>query len=105
MENQIIISLPNLINSQIRQKDKDETLALCKSLLIFSYQNELLKKNIYDKGIFIDDIEIFENDLTDKGKLTFEKLVDKWLAYTDRTQKYDNVSMLEKWLNQLNNQK
>ena len=61
-------------------------------------------KNPFDeKGDLNIDTVIKESDLTDLGKQLFDDLADKWFAYTDRTQKYDNITMLEKYFNNLNN--
>ena len=55
----------------------------------------LAEKNPFDeKGDLNIDTVIKESNLTDLGKQLFDDLADKWFAYTDRTQKYDNITML-----------
>lgn len=39
--------------------------------------------------------------ITENGKVIFEILLNKWLTYTDRTQKYDDILKLEKLFEKL----
>ena len=73
MKDTVLLNVKLLAEAYIRQIDKDNTL-----------------------------IVIRESDLTEIGKQIFDDLVDKWLTYTDRTQKYNNIAMLEKYFNKLN---
>lgn len=67
--------------------------------LRFCYEKELLKLNPIDKNNRILYMNYAKKDLTDKGKIVFNNLIYKWLSYTDRTNKIDNIKMLEKYYN------
>ncbi len=104
MKDIVLLNVRRLAEAYIRQVDKDNTLIACSNLLQLSYKKGLLHKNPFDeKGDLNIDTVIKESDLTDLGKQLFDDLADKWFAYTDRTQKYDNITMLEKYFNNLNN--
>ena len=79
MKDIVLLNVRRLAEAYIRQVDKDNTLIACRNLLQLSYKKGLLHKN------------------------PFDDLADKWFTYTDRTQKYDNITMLEKYFNNLNN--
>ena len=104
MKDIVLLNVRRLAEAYIRQVDKDNTLIACRNLLQLSYNNGLLHKNPFDEqGDLNIDTVIKESDLTDLGKQLFDDLAYKWFAYTDRTQKYDNITMLEKYFNNLNN--
>jgi len=65
--------------------------------LRFCYEKKLLNLNPIDKNNRILYMNYTNKDLTDKGKIIFNELRDKWLTYTDRTNKIDNIKMLEKY--------
>ena len=48
-------------------------------------------------GALHKNFEVYERHLTEKGRMYFNDLMFYWLAYTDRTNKIDNVKILEKW--------
>ena len=103
MKDTVLLNAKLLAEAYIRQIDKDNTLIVCSNLLQFSYEKGLLLKSPFDEqgNLKIETI-IRESDLTEIGKQIFDDLVDKWLTYTDRTQKYNNIAMLEKYFNKLN---
>ena len=103
MKDTVLLNAKLLAEAYIRQIDKDNTLIVCSNLLQFSYEKGLLLKSHFDEqgNLKIETI-IRESDLTEIGKQIFDDLVDKWLTYTDRTQKYNNIAMLEKYFNKLN---
>lgn len=102
MKDIILLNTKMLIAAYIRQVDKDNILLACKNLLLFSYEKKLLLKSPFDeRGDLNIDTVIKESDLTDLGKQLFDDLADQWFTYTDRTQKYDNVAILEKYFNKL----
>ena len=104
MKDIVLLNVRMLVDAYIRQADKSNTLIACRNLLQLSYNNGLLHNNPFDEqGDLNIDTVIKESDLTDLGKQLFDDLADKWFAYTDRTQKYDNITMLEKYFNNLNN--
>ena len=104
MKNIVLLNVRRLAEVYIRQVDKDNTLIACRNLLQLSYKKGLLHKNPFDEeGNLNIDTVIKESDLTNLGKRLFDDLADKWFAYTDRTQKYDNITILEKYFNNLNN--
>jgi len=93
-----LLNVTFLMDADIRQADKNKTKIVCENLLKFSFEKSLLLDNPYDEnGNFKTDFIVRESILTEKGKQIFENICDKWLNYTDRTQKYDNIIMLEKW--------
>ena len=103
MKDTVLLNVKLLAEAYIRQIDKDNTLIVCSNLLQFSYEKGLLLRSPFDEqgNLKIETI-IRESDLTEIGKQIFDDLVDKWLTYTDRTQKYNNIAMLEKYFNKLN---
>ncbi|WP_195360780.1 hypothetical protein [Phocaeicola massiliensis] len=106
MEDQILLDVNMLLRSQIRQKDKDNTIILCQNLLSFSYKKGLLCYNPLDnEGNLIMPTIVRESSLTEIGKSIFDKLLFKWLSYTDNESgnidRKNNVKMLEKYYNQL----
>ena len=103
MKDTVLLNVKLLAEAYIRQIDKDNTLIVCSNLLQFSYEKGLLLKSPFDEqGKLKIETIIKESDLTEMGKQIFDDLVDKWLTYTDRTQKYNNIAMLEKYFNKLN---
>lgn len=103
MKDTVLLNVKLLAEAYIRQIDKDNTLIVCSNLLQFSYEKGLLLKSPFDEqGKLKIETIIRESDLTEIGKQIFDDLVDKWLTYTDRTQKYNNIAMLEKYFNKLN---
>lgn len=103
MKDTVLLNVKTLMGAYIRQIDKDNILISCRNLLRFSYEKGLLQKNPFDEqGNLKIEVVIRESDLTDLGKRLFDDLTDKWFAYTDRTQKYDNIIILEKYFNKLN---
>ena len=104
MKDIVLLNVRRLAEAYIRQVDKDNTLIACRNLLQLSYKKGLLHENPFDEeGNLNIDTVIKESDLTNLGKRLFDDLADKWFAYTDRTQKYDNITILEKYFNNLNN--
>lgn len=94
----LYLSVPAMMNAQVRQVDKNQTKEICAVLLSFSYEKGLLKDNPFDAdGELRRNCEIYERHLTEQGKIYFNDLMFDWLTYTDRTNKIDNVKMLEKW--------
>lgn len=65
--------------------------------LRFCYEKKLLTLNPIDKNNRILYMKYTNRDLTDKGKIIFNDLMHKWFNYTDRTNKIDNIKMLEKY--------
>ena len=65
--------------------------------LRFCYEKGLLKLNPLDKKNRILYMNYTNNDLTEKGTKIFNNLEFSWLAYTDKTNKIDNIKMLEKY--------
>lgn len=101
MSDTVLLNVKMLVESNVRQADKDDTVVLCHNLLYFSYEKGLLLKNPFQEEKLDIETIIKESDLTEKGKQIFDDLAEKWFAYTDRTNKIDNVSMLEKWFSKM----
>lgn len=106
MNDQVLLDVYMLLRSQIRQRDKDNTIVICQNLLNFTYKKGLLRDNPSDnEGNLIMPSIIRESSLTEAGKHIFDDLMFKWLAYTDnesgKIDRKNNIKMLEKYYNQL----
>ena len=106
MNDQVLLDVDMLLRSQIRQKDKDNTIVICQNLLNFAYEKGLLRDNPSDnEGNLIMPSIIRESSLTEVGKTIFVELMFKWMAYTDnesgKIDRKNNIKMLEKYYNQL----
>ena len=67
-----------------------------------SLKKSLIDGDFFDEnGNLKEDAKVYESNLTEKGKKMFWDFMMKWLKYTDRTQKYDNIEMLEKYYSQI----
>lgn len=98
----LYLSVPDMVASQLRQADKEQMKAICTALLTFGYEKGLLTENPLDwDGTLCRNVVIYERHLTQRGRLYFNDLTNRWLAYTDRTNKIDNVKMLEKWYSKM----
>ena len=94
----LYLSVPDMISTQIRQADKERMIKVCTVLLSFSFEKGFLKENPVDSnGELRRNYEVFERHLTENGRLYFNDLMFDWLAYTDRTNKIDNVKIMGKW--------
>lgn len=99
---QLYLSVPAMVASQIRHADKEHMKTVCAAVLRFGFERGLLKDNPFDQGGRLRcSVDIYERNLTDHGKLYFNDLIYKWLEYTDRTNKIDNVKMLDKWYDKM----
>jgi hypothetical protein len=99
----LLLDVKSLVNAQLREIDKNNTKNICKQFLMFVFNKGLLKKNPFDiKGEFITiDFQVKESDLVKIEPKVFYNLLLKWLAYTDKTNKVDNVAMLDKWYSKM----
>ena len=90
-----------MINCQLRQSDKMNTMVICYTVLKFCYEKKIIKNNpLDDDGNLRLDFTVKHSDLsdnTDEGEKKFYDFIQKWFGYTDRSHKYDNVKILEKW--------
>jgi hypothetical protein len=103
MNDTVLVNVKILVNANLRQFDKNNTTIACSNLLRFAFDKGLLIRSPFsEKGDLSIDTIIRESDLTEKGKVIFDDLADKWFSYTDRTSKFDNISILEKWYNKIN---
>ena len=95
MNDQVLLDVDMLLRSQIRQKDKDNTIVICQNLLNFAYEKGLLRDNPSDN----------EGNLIKPSIIRESSLMFKWLAYTDnesgKIDRKNNIKMLEKYYNQL----
>lgn len=101
-----ILNVAFMMDSYIRQADKNEMKIICENLLKFSFEKSLLLDTPYDEnGNFKTDFIVKESRLTEKGKQIFENICDKWLNYTDnknsKIDKINNIKMLEKYYDKL----
>ncbi|MHC6204296.1 hypothetical protein ACYULU_14040 [Breznakiellaceae bacterium SP9] len=103
----VLFDVKGLINAYPMKSDKIRTRIVCYNFINFAFEKGLLIKTPYNsKGELNDEIIIRENDLTEKGKIIFDDLADKWLSYTDngdeKIDRKNNIKMLEKYYNKLN---
>lgn len=97
-----LLSVQYLSTSYTRKADQENIVRACETLLGFCFEKKILINTPFnDDGTLKKEYEVYESDLTEKGRLIFEELTDKWFSYTDRTQKYDNITMLEKWYSKM----
>ena len=98
MKDTVLLDVKRMIDSYPMKDDKEAMRTICNSLVHFSYDKGLLLKSPFnEQGELNSETIIRESDLTEKGKSIFDDLAEKWFAYTDRTDKIDNVAMLDKW--------
>jgi hypothetical protein len=102
----VLLDVKRMIDAHTFNDDKNNTRIVCFNLVKFSFEKGLLLKSPYNsKEELYDEIIIYESDLTEKGKLIFWDLSDKWLVYTDnedgKVDRKNNVKMLEKYYNKL----
>lgn len=100
----ILLSAEEMISHYIPKDQKfvNEMVSIYSTLLSFSFEKGMIKISPFDnQGKLIMHYSVYEKDLTEIGKLYFETLVYKWLAYTDRSKKNDNFKILEKWYSQM----
>ncbi len=87
-----------------RNKNKDYRETVLKnytSLLKFCLKEELITGSYFESNENLkEDSKVYDSNLTDRGKPVFYKLMLKWFSYTDKTRKYDNEKILEKYLMQ-----
>jgi hypothetical protein len=104
MKDTVLLDVKRMIDSYSTKDDKEAMRIICNSLVRFSYDKGLLLKSPFnEQGELNSETIIRERGLTEKGKSIFDDLAEKWFAYTDRTDKIDNVSMLEKWYSKMVN--
>jgi hypothetical protein len=102
----VLFDVKRFINAYPMKSDKIRVCTVCCNFIKFSFEKGLLLKSPYNsQGELYDGIIICENDLTEKGKMIFEDLADKWLVYTDtgdeKVDRKNNIKMLEKYYNKL----
>jgi len=102
----VLLDVKGLISAQTMKDDKIYSRIVCYNLVKFSFEKGLLLKSPYNsQGELYDDIIIYENDLTEKGKLIFWDLSEKWLIYTDNTDgrvdRKNNIKMMGKYYKNL----
>ena len=98
----VLLDVKGMIVAYPMKNDRIVMRTICYNLIKFSFEKGLLLKSPYNsKGELYDEIIICENDLTEKGKLIFDILVEKWLGYTDnadgKVDRKNNIKMLEKY--------
>ena len=72
-------------------------------LLSYSWENGFLKERPTDTKRRIIKFEFLRRDLTDEGKKYFFSFGQKFISYTDRTQKTPSEKLMSKWLNEVKN--
>ena len=106
MGNELIFSVPGMVNAYPADCDKNRMTVICANLLRFAYDHGLLNVCPFTEGgeLLMDTI-IREDDLTALGKLIFNDLMYDWLTYADnesgKIDRKNNVKMLEKYFNKI----
>jgi len=106
MKDLCLLDVAGVVNAYIRQNDKERTKLKCSHLLKFAYSKGMLNVNPFDENdnLILHTI-IRESNLTESGKLYFDKLTEKWLVYTDnndgKVDRINNTSMLDKYYDKL----
>ena len=72
-------------------------------LLSTCWDNGFLKNRPVDTKGRIIKLEFRRNDLTPDGEKFFESFLEKFISYTDRTQKTPSEKLMNKWLDEVRN--
>lgn len=73
-------------------------------LLSYSWENGFLKERPIDTKGRIIKFEFLRRDLTDEGEKYFFPFGQKFISYTDRTQKTPSEKLINKWLDEVRNE-
>jgi len=106
MKDLCVLDVAGVVNAYIRQYDKKSTIMVFSHLLRFTYNKGMLNVNPFDENDnLILHTFLRESNLTELGKLYFDKLTDKWLGYTDnndgKVDRINNTKMLDKYYDKL----
>ncbi|MGN7787146.1 hypothetical protein ACTJIJ_21615 [Niabella sp. 22666] len=94
----ILLDVESMVDAHPMKDDKTATRIVCHNLLRFVYDKGLLSQSPFNEnGELKQGVIIKESDLSEKNKIIFWDLSEKWFTYTDRTQSYNNGLILEKW--------
>ncbi|MGJ8660278.1 MAG: hypothetical protein ACSHWV_10545 [Cellulophaga fucicola] len=98
----IYIDLQSHLNRSKSKSYKEMVMKSYTPVMRLSEENNLIEGDFFDEnGNLKEDAKVYESNLTENGKKMFWDFMMKWLKYTDRTQKYDNIEMLEKYYLQI----
>ena len=102
----IVFDLNGMIKAYPMKSDKTEIKIVCKNLIKYSFEKGLLKNTPYNsKEEINENLIIYQNDLTEKGKIVFNDLMFDWLSYTDNRSgnidRKDNIKMLDKYFSKI----
>jgi len=106
MKDLCVLDVEGVVNAYKRQYDKERTIIVFSHLLRFTYSKGMLTMNPFDEedNLIVNTI-LRESNLTELGKLYFDKLTDKWLGYTDnndgKVDRINNTQMLDKYYDKL----
>ena len=79
----IIFDFNGMIKAYPMKSDKTEIKIVCKNLIKYSFEKGLLKNTPYNNEEELkENLIIYQNDLTEKGKTIFSDLMFDWLSYT-----------------------
>lgn len=102
MKNRIFIDVPSHLKRSKSKSYKETVIKSYTPLLEFCIENELIKGDFFsNENELLENSIVYESNLTERGLPIFWDLSMKWLGYVDKTQKYNNIKMLEKYLRQL----
>lgn len=102
MEDRLYADIATHIKRNKSKTYKESVIKNYSALLNFCLKEHLIEGDYFnDDGTLQENGIVYESNLTERGKNIFYNLMIKWFSYTDKTQKYDNIKMLEKYLTQL----
>lgn len=70
-------------------------------LLSYCWENGFLRERPVDTKGRIIKLEFRRKDLTPDGEIFYVPFVEKFIAYTDRTQKTPSDKLINKWLDEV----
>ena len=106
----MVFDLNGMLNAYPMKSEKAEIKVVCNNLIKYSFEKGLLKNTPYNnKDELNDNLIIYQNDLTEKGKMVFNDLMFDWLRYTDNkignVDRKNNIKMLDKYFSKIINNK
>ena len=98
----MVFDLNGMLNAYPMKSEKAEIKIVCNNLIKYSFEKGLLKNTPYNSEDKLDEnLIIYQNDLTEKGKIVFNDLMFDWLSYTDNKSgnidRKNNIKMLDKY--------
>ena len=102
----IVFDFNGMVNAYPMKSDKAEIKIVCNNLIKYSFKKGLFKNTPYNNEEELkENLIIYQNDLTEKGKIIFNDLMFDWLSYTDNrsgnVDRKNNIKMLDKYYSKI----